>query len=50
MYMNGALVHADNVFNGYSNTKKDFMKQVTIIYDEVTIPYLIIIQKKKLST
>jgi len=30
MYMNGALVHAGNVFNGYSNTKKDFMKQVII--------------------
>lgn len=28
MYLSGKLVHADYMFNGYSNTKKDFMKQV----------------------
>lgn len=29
MYLSGKLVHADYMFNGYSNTKKDFMKHVS---------------------
>ncbi|XP_071960545.1 uncharacterized protein [Antedon mediterranea] len=28
MYMNGKLVFCDHIFNGYGNTKKDFLKQV----------------------
>lgn len=32
MYLSGKLVHADYMFNGYSNTKKDFMKQVSGVH------------------
>lgn len=48
MYMGGKLVFADYVFNGYSTTKRDFMKQVHCIYYgfDIADPYHTIILPK----
>lgn len=41
MYLGGKLVSADYMFNGYSHTKKDFIKQVSIAFSSGDpLPYL----------
>ncbi|XP_048466459.1 uncharacterized protein C3orf20-like [Rhincodon typus] len=34
MYIGGKLLFADHIFNGYSNSVKDLMKQITKTYDD----------------
>ncbi|XP_048410426.1 uncharacterized protein C3orf20-like isoform X2 [Stegostoma tigrinum] len=34
MYIGGKLLFADHIFNGYSNSMKDLMKQITRTYDD----------------
>ncbi|XP_043569118.1 uncharacterized protein LOC122561441 [Chiloscyllium plagiosum] len=36
MYIRGKLLFADHIFNGYSNSLKDLMKQITKTYDDYT--------------
>lgn len=37
MYVGGKLLFADHIFNGYGNAKKDFLKQVIVDQNNMSL-------------